>query len=161
MAAETGLSIRLAGESDLAVVQELYRHLNPADPQPEGAAARLAWRAVLAHPGLTVFLGELPSGAAVVSCTLVVVPNLTRMAHPYGLIENVVTHGDHRGKGYGKSLLDAAVAAAWAEDCYKVMLLTGSKRPETLRFYAGAGFEQNKTGFQIRRPGFAADDRLS
>ena len=161
MAAETGLSIRTAGEGDLAIVQELYRHLNPSDPQPEGAAARLAWRAVLAHPGLTVFLGEDPSGAAVASCTLVVVPNLTRLAHPYALIENVVTHADHRGHGYGKAMLDAAVAAAWEADCYKVMLLTGSKRPETLRFYEGAGFAQNKTGFQMRRPGFAADDRLS
>jgi GNAT superfamily N-acetyltransferase len=151
----------MAGAGDLAAVQELYRHLNPADPQPGGAAARLAWRGVLSHPGLTVFLGESADGTPVATCTLVVVPNLTRLGHPYALIENVVTHGDHRGHGYGRAMLDAAVAAAWAADCYKVMLLTGSKRPETLRFYAGAGFEQNKTGFQVRRPGFAADDQLS
>jgi hypothetical protein len=31
------------------------------------------------------------------------------------------------------------------------MLMTGSKKPSTLAFYASAGFEQNKTGFQIRR----------
>jgi hypothetical protein len=31
------------------------------------------------------------------------------------------------------------------------MLLTGSKDPGTLAFYREAGFEQNKTGFQIRR----------
>lgn len=44
------------------------------------------------------------------------------------------------------------MATAWEAGCYKVMLMTGSKRPETLRFYADAGFEQSKTGFQIRRP---------
>jgi hypothetical protein len=43
-----------------------------------------------------------------------------------------------------------AVTAAWQVDCYKVMLMTGSKRTSTLAFYTSAGFEQNKTGFQIR-----------
>ena len=51
----------------------------------------------------------------------------------------------------GKQILQAAVAAAWVADCYKVMLMTGSKKPSTLAFYASAGFEQSKTGFQIRR----------
>jgi GNAT superfamily N-acetyltransferase len=85
------------------------------------------------------------------SCTLVVIPNLTRSGQPYGLIENVVTHSTYRGRGFGKQILQAAVEAAWKADCYKVMLMTGSKRPSTLAFYAAAGFEQNKTGFQIRR----------
>lgn len=31
------------------------------------------------------------------------------------------------------------------------MLMTGSKNPATLAFYERAGFEQTKTGFQIRR----------
>jgi hypothetical protein len=37
------------------------------------------------------------------------------------------------------------------QDCYKVMLLTGSKNPATLKFYSDVGFEQNKTGYQIRQ----------
>jgi hypothetical protein len=37
------------------------------------------------------------------------------------------------------------------ENRYKVMLMTGSKRPSALAFHASAGFEQNKTGFQVRR----------
>lgn len=100
-----------------------------------------------------MLVGAVPSGELVASCTLVVIPNLTRSGSPYALIENVVTHAGHRRRGHGRALLDAAVAAAWAAGCYKAMLMTGSKRPETLRFYADAGFEQSKTGFQIRRPG--------
>ena len=87
----------------------------------------------------------------IASCTLIVIPNLTRGGQPYGLIENVVTHADHRRRGYGKQLLQSAVTAAWDADCYKVMLMTGSKKTATLAFYASAGFEQNKTGFQVRR----------
>lgn len=39
----------------------------------------------------------------------------------------------------------------WQQRCYKVMLLTGSTNPATLKFYREVGFEQNKTGFQIRQ----------
>jgi GNAT superfamily N-acetyltransferase len=88
----------------------------------------------------------------VTSCTLIVIPNLTRRGAPYALIENVVTHADHRRAGHGRAVLKAAVAAAWAAGCYKVMLLTGRKDAGTLAFYLRAGFEQSKTGFQIRRP---------
>jgi hypothetical protein len=31
------------------------------------------------------------------------------------------------------------------------MLLTGSKNQATLKFYRDVGFEQNKTGYQIRQ----------
>jgi hypothetical protein len=48
-------------------------------------------------------------------------------------------------------LLGDALAAAWDRGCYKVMLMTGSKKPETLAFYEAVGFQQTKTGFQIRR----------
>lgn len=79
------------------------------------------------------------------------IPNLTRGGKPYALIENVVTHANHRGAGFGRMALNAAVERAWEADCYKVMLMTGSKQPSTLAFYKAAGFEQSKTGFQVRR----------
>ena len=79
------------------------------------------------------------------------VPNLTRGGLPYGLIENVVTGSKYLKQGHGAAVLKHAIAAAWKLDCYKVMLLTGSKDPATLKFYQGVGFEQNKTGFQIRQ----------
>ena len=53
--------------------------------------------------------------------------------------------------GHGRKVLDAACDAAWAAECYKVMLMTGSMQPGTLDFYRSAGFEQSKTGFQKRR----------
>jgi len=103
----------------------LYRHLNPDDPVPDMAKAEVAWAALQESSG-----------------TLVIIPNVTRGARSYGLIENVVTHANHRRSGFGRAILSAALDAAWNEDCYKVMLATGSQRDETLRVYAGAGFER-------------------
>ena len=71
----------------------------------------------------------------------------SRAAVPYGLIENVVTHAAYRGRGFGKQLLGAAVAAAWQAD----WLQGNADDRLQLTIYAAAGFEQNKTGFQVRR----------
>jgi len=55
--------------------------------------------------GSAVFVGEI-EGVALTTCTLIVVPNLSRGGRPYALIENVVTHPDQRGKGLGKAILE-------------------------------------------------------
>ena len=144
------LTIKCATEGDVPRLLTLYEHLVPEDTRPDDASAIEAFAQFHKYPGSAIFLGEL-SGVLVVSCALVIVPNLTRRTRPYGLIENVVTHRDHRQRGYGRQVLDAATNAAWAFDCYKVMLLTGSKDKGTLNFYARAGFEQSKTGFEKRR----------
>lgn len=103
--------------------------------------------------GLITILVADVEGRLASTCTLVIVPNLTRATRPFGIIENVVTHPDHRRHGLGRAVLTAALETAWAADCYKVMLATGSRKLETLRFYEGAGFERGgKTFFQARRP---------
>lgn len=144
------LTLRLAGPADLPDLLALYRHLNPDDPPLDLAEATRLMADLVSRPGCGVHVGTV-NGRLVTTCTLVVIPNLTRGGAPYGLVENVVTDAAYRGRGHARAVLDAAVAAAWDRDCYKVMLLTGSRDPATLRFYACSGFEQNKTGFQIRR----------
>ncbi len=144
------LTIRTADQNDLPSLLALYRQLHPDDATMSPAVASNNLAQLLRYPGSAIFLG-LRDGAVVTTCTLIVIPNLTRGGTPYALIENVVTDAGHRQRGYGKVILKAAIAAAWQHDCYKVMLLTGSKNPATLRFYQEAGFQQSKTGFQARR----------
>ncbi|WP_027683581.1 GNAT family N-acetyltransferase [Rhizobium leguminosarum] len=142
--------IRAAARGDLPCLMTLYRHLSPTDPVLDEALAEERFSAILAQPGMTVFIGYAGDVAAA-TVTSVVVPNLTRSGAPYGLIENVVTHADHRKRGYAGAVIRHAIADAWNAGCYKVMLLTGSKNPATLRFYENCGFVQDKTGYQIRR----------
>lgn len=142
--------IRPAAAGDLPTLLALYRHLNANDPELEPQLAESRFGEIMAHPGMTIF-AAYAGEKAVSSVTLVVIPNLTRGGASYALIENVVTHADYRKRGLAGAVIEKAVAAAWEKNCYKIMLLTGSKNPATLRFYSNCGFSQDKTGFQIRR----------
>ena len=152
----TTLVVRPAKHADLPRLLDLYVHLNPDDERcaPEDAVAALDH--LLVYKGTVVLVGVI-GDALVTTCTLVVIPNLTHGGKPYALIKNVVTQANHRGMGFGRTVLGAAVERAWEAGCYKVMLMTGSKKPSTLAFYEAAGFEQSKTGFQVRRAAIRPD----
>jgi GNAT superfamily N-acetyltransferase len=141
--------IRAVGPADIGGLLALYAQLNPLDPvlPPEVAIER--FEALLQHPGLTVF-GAFIGDRLLASCVLHVLPNLTRGAASYALIENVVTDAMERRQGHGQRVVRAAAAEALAAGCYKVMLMTGRDDPGVLRFYERCGFAQSKTGFQIR-----------
>jgi GNAT superfamily N-acetyltransferase len=137
------LIIRPALRSDLPQLPALYPHLDPADRLPPLDVAERRFEELRKYNGSAILVG-LAGDAVVSSCTLVVIPNLTRGGRPYGLIENVVTHAAFRGRGFGKQLLHAAVTAAWQVDCYKVILMTGSKKQSTLAFYTSAGSSKDR-----------------
>jgi len=133
---------------DLDALLQLHTHLHSVDdPSPGQEQLTEIWSEVLENPRCR-YLGGFVSGKLVSSCTIMVIPNLTRGARPYGLIENVVTHSEHRGQGYGKALLAKALEFGWSQRCYKVMLMTGRKDEATQHFYESAGFDsQSKKAF--------------
>jgi GNAT superfamily N-acetyltransferase len=149
---QTSPTIRKIRKDELSGLLSLYRFLHPNEPElAVTTKVERLWQKILADPQLHYLVAEA-AGQLVSSCTLAIIPNLTRNARPYGLIENVVTHPDFRRRGIGTRILHAALELAWAQDCYKVMLLTGRKDEATLRFYQQAGFEAGvKTGFIARR----------
>ena len=143
--------IRNARQNELKALLNLYQHLHTNDaPLPEGSTLQQVWSEILSDPKVHCLIADL-DGEVVASCVLVIAPNLTRGARPYGLIENVVTHASHRRKGIATQLLHHALQVAWSQNCYKVMLLTGSKREEIHQFYERAGFTKgDKTRFVAR-----------
>jgi GNAT superfamily N-acetyltransferase len=142
------LTFRKILHSERRVLLGLYQHLNLNDPiLPDDIFLDHQWADFLSDPKIACYIAETDE-EIISSCTLVIIPNLTRGARPYGLIENVVTKPAHRKKGVGTKLLRFALSEAWNANCYKVMLLTGRKDEETLHFYEKAGFKRNvKIGF--------------
>src|SRR5688500_9259783 len=119
-----GPTVRPAREGELAQLLELYCHLHPGDPpMPPGDELLVQWRSMCSDPNLVHVVAD-SDGRLVASCVLAIIPNLTRGARPYALIENVVTHRDHRRRGYGTAVLRFAVDIARSRRCYKVMLLS-------------------------------------
>jgi GNAT superfamily N-acetyltransferase len=144
--------VRSAAEPDLPEVLGLYRHLHPHDPPLDAATAERVWSTLLRSGCMTVIVAQAAE-RLLSSCTLAIVPNLSHGGRSYGVIENVVTHADHRQRGLGRRVLAHALDLAWQADCYKVLLATGSQRETTLRFYESAGFLRGgKTYFEVRRP---------
>lgn len=140
--------VRPIEKDELVKLLALYKHLHKDDvPLDIDHRLEALWNEILDNPLLYYLVGEI-DGQLISSCTLAIIPNLTRGARPYGLIENVVTHREYRGRGFGTRILRHALQVAWDSDCYKVMLLTGRKDKATLRFYEKAGFKRGvKTGF--------------
>ncbi|MFH0941592.1 MAG: GNAT family N-acetyltransferase [Chloroflexota bacterium] len=146
------MEIREIKEAEPGELLNLYSHLHSSDdPLPEKAVVDAVWQDILANPNLKYF-GLYADSKLVSSCTISVIPNLTRGCRPYGVIENVVTHRDFRRKGYGRAVLRHALEYAWSRNCYKVMLQTGRKDEGTFRFYESAGFDRHAKQAFLAKP---------
>ncbi len=139
--------IREAIDSDFDDLLKLYMQLhdNPF-PEKDGRVTAV-WNQIMSDRNHHIIVAE-ENGRLVSSCVCVIIPNLTRGQRPYAFIENVITDQDFRGKGLATACLQFAKEIAKRENCYKMMLLTGSKQESTLRFYEQAGYNRNdKTAF--------------
>ena len=128
-------------------MMRLYAQLHH-DPIPErNETVNQLWSKILGDSDHHIIVAE-EGGKILSSCVCVIVPNLTHGQRPYALIENVITDEAHRGKGLATQCLHYAREIAVRENCYKLMLLTGSKKESTLNFYRKAGYNSDdKTAF--------------
>lgn len=139
--------VREAKREDLDAILQLYLYLHETSVPELTEHLTAVWDQILSDENHHLIVNEV-DGKIVSSCVCVVIPNLTRNVRPYAFVENVVTHWEHRGKGYATQCLDYAKAIAQGQNCYKMMLLTGSKEQKTLDFYAHAGYNcTDKTAF--------------
>jgi len=142
--------LRTATLDDLPAMLALYRHLSDSDPVIDPHKIEPDYRALIGSSFVHLLVAERDD-MIVASCLLLVIPNLTRGGRPFGIIENVVTHGDFRRLGLATGLLHLAQERARSADCYKLMLATGRTDEGVLSFYEKAGFTRGgKTFFEIR-----------
>jgi GNAT superfamily N-acetyltransferase len=142
---------REAGPDDFHYILRLYRQLHPKDPVLDDGSDAAAFAEILRSDGLHLFVLET-DGAVVATTYLNIIPNLTRSASPYAVIENVVVEETLRGTGLGQQIMAATLQAAWAAGCYKAMLQTGSRTPATHAFYRACGFSPDAKKAYLARP---------
>ena len=139
--------VREIESSELDELLELYLHLHEKIVPEMTEHLTNTWDTIIQDKNHHIIVNEVDN-KIVSSCVCVIIPNLTRNIRPYAFIENVVTHKDYRGKGYATECLDYAKEIAIKENCYKMMLLTGSKEEKTLKFYGKVGYNSSdKTAF--------------
>ena len=139
--------IREIHENELKGLLELYLHLHESTVPEMTEQLNRTWSTIVQDRNHHIVI-KVVDNKIVSSCVCVIIPNLTRGVRPYAFIENVVTHSDYRGHGYATECLEYAKYIAEQNNCYKMMLLTGSKKESTLRFYENAGYNSSdKTAF--------------
>ncbi len=139
--------IREIVKEDLDGLLRLYMQLHN-NPMPEKTVKLLqVWDTVFQDKNHHIIVAE-ENEKIVSSCVCVIIPNLTHDRRPYAFIENVITDENFRKRGLATQCLDYAKEIAIKENCYKIMLLTGSKEKSTLDFYRKAGYNsEDKTAF--------------
>jgi ribosomal protein S18 acetylase RimI-like enzyme len=142
------LTIRPASQADVPALLGLYTELHPEDPSPPATTALDAWREIEAQAGRAVLVAEA-EGRVIGTIDCATLPNLTRGARPFMLVENVVVTSEHRRSGVGAALLGAAVSMARQAACYKVQLLSRASRQAAHAFYESHGFRAVAEGYRL------------
>ena len=139
--------VREACKEDLNELLSLYLFLHEDNIPEDSCHTENTWKTIIEDINHHIIVNEV-NGKIVSSCVCVIIPNLTRNIRPYAFIENVVTNEKHRGKGFASECLNYAKEIAIKNNCYKMMLLTGTKSENTLSFYKNAGYNrEDKTAF--------------
>lgn len=139
--------IREIQRNELDGLLRLYLHLHEQSVPEMSDNLKKTWDSIVNDENHHIIV-KVIDDIIVASCVCVIIPNLTRGIRPYAFIENVVTHKDYRGKGYATECLSYAKDIAVRENCYKMMLLTGSREKKALDFYENAGYNcSDKTAF--------------
>lgn len=139
--------IREIKATDFDSLMELYMQLHD-NPMPDKTPEIMElWKRILEDKDHHIIVAE-ENGRIVSSCVCVIISNLTHNQQPYAFVENVITDETYRKRGLATECLNYAKKIAQNENCYKIMLLTGSKNESTLDFYRQAGYNsEDKTAF--------------
>jgi GNAT superfamily N-acetyltransferase len=147
------VDIRSATEGDLPRLIELYAQLSLDQPREDASQVERyikSFAEITPNPRHRILVAENTGGPVLGSVTLIIVPNLTYVARPFALIENVVVDAGARGKGIGESLIRQAIELAREEGCYRVSLTSNKRRQDAHKFYERLGFTASHEGFQLR-----------
>ena len=120
--------VREIYENELSKLLNLYLYLHEKSVPERTEHLKTTWETIIKDKNHHIIVNEADN-KIVSSCVCVIIPNC-------------------RGRGYATECLNYAKEIAKMENCYKMMLLTGSKEESILKFYRSAGYNSSdKTAF--------------
>ena len=143
-----GLVIRQASSTDLTQILSLLSQMHDEEPaDPSTPELQETYEEILASRSRALLV-VADNDELLGTLDLIVVPNLSRGGRPWAVIENIVVDSAHRRRGIGGALLDEAVEIAQEAGCYKVQLVSHSRRDAAHALYRHASFDAPVLGYR-------------
>ncbi|MCC6794907.1 MAG: GNAT family N-acetyltransferase [Candidatus Hydrogenedentes bacterium] len=138
------MSVEPATLGDLSQLVELLGFLfaQEADFHPDIVLQAKGVRRILDDPGVGRILVFRENGRAVGLVNLLFTVS-TALGATVAILDDIVVHPEHRGKGIGSQLLDAAIALCKAEGCARIHLHTDHDNHGAQRLYERHGFTRS------------------
>lgn len=140
-------------KDELDRLLEFYKlHLYDVSDEPwaDPAVVDEIWNTIQESNNFAI-LGVFHNDTLMASCSITIVPNITRGGRPYALIENIATHRRHRREGYGSMVLTFATEYAGERGCYKAMFMTGHLNEKVEKFCNATGYVSGQKKAYIKR----------
>jgi N-acetylglutamate synthase-like GNAT family acetyltransferase len=153
---EVPFVIRRAEERDTEAIQNLYHEL-----VGKGKTRVLREQiAILGKSPASFLLVAETEGTVCATALLSLCADAMHGSQPFGVVENVVVARHLRGRGLGSLLIAHIESLALEQDCTKLMLLSGSHRPQAHAFFRNCGFAgETKQAFVKYRSQFSNHPR--
>jgi GNAT superfamily N-acetyltransferase len=138
---DTMFSVEQAVLEDIPQLCELLGILfsQEADFSPDAAKQFEGLRLIISNPGAGRILVLRQNGRAVGMVNLLYSISTARGGR-VAILEDMVVHPNHRGRGAGSTLLRATIDFAREQGCSRITLLTDRSNAEAMRFYERLGF---------------------
>ena len=151
-----GVTIRVAGPGDEAVVARLVREMAEEDGESSPVDEHYV-RHFLASPVSGALLA-LAGDQALGLLTYCIVPGLFHAADS-GLIELLVVTASRRGEGIGRRLVEAALDTFRDAGCAEASVSTGADNESAQRIYRAAGLVESSLLLELHFARGANRDR--
>lgn len=130
--------IREAEGTDKDKLFELYRMLVPNSRKMNVLEEQI--ETIRKHPYNFLFVYD-EGGDILGTVTLNICLQALHGKRPYGVIENIIVHENHRNKKIGQKLLQYVEEFCRSLNCHRIMLLSNSARESAHQFFEREGYD--------------------
>nr|WP_259545594.1 GNAT family N-acetyltransferase [Heyndrickxia oleronia] len=132
--------IREAERSDKVQLYKLYKMLVPNSKKMNIQEEQIEIIKRDPHNFLLVYVEE---GEILGTLTLNICLQALHGLRPYGIVENIIVHENHRNRKIGQQLLQYVEEYCRSIDCHRIMLLSNSQRLRAHQFFEREGYDSS------------------